>query len=72
MKVGIVGAGAMGSIYGALMTDSGHEVWMFDKWQAHVDAMRTNGLTVEGAEIVLGTCDKRIVAQQGVQHPNNF
>ncbi|MCA8929658.1 MAG: 2-dehydropantoate 2-reductase [Alphaproteobacteria bacterium] len=49
MKVGIVGAGAMGSVYGALMADAGHEVWMFDKWQAHVDAMRTKGLRVEGA-----------------------
>jgi 2-dehydropantoate 2-reductase len=49
MKVGIVGAGAMGSVYGALMVDAGHEVWMFDKWQEHVDAMRSRGLTVEGA-----------------------
>jgi len=48
MKVGIVGAGAMGSVYGALMATAGHEVWMFDKWQAHVDAMRTKGLRVEG------------------------
>ena len=39
----------MGSVYGALMADAGHEVWMFDKWLQHVDAMRTNGLTVEGA-----------------------
>jgi 2-dehydropantoate 2-reductase len=49
MKVGIVGAGAMGSVYGALMADAGHEVWMFDKWQEHVEAMRSRGLRVEGA-----------------------
>ena len=46
MKIGIIGAGAMGSVYGALMADAGHEVWMFDKWQDHVDAMNTRGLRV--------------------------
>lgn len=49
MKIGIIGAGAMGSVYGALMADAGHEVWMFDKWQEHVDAMNASGLRVEGA-----------------------
>ena len=49
MKIGIVGSGAMGSVYGALLADAGNDVWMFDKWQEHVDAMRTRGLRCEGA-----------------------
>jgi 2-dehydropantoate 2-reductase len=49
MKIGIVGSGAMGSVYGALLADAGNEVWMFDRWQAHVDAMADGGLRCEGA-----------------------
>jgi 2-dehydropantoate 2-reductase len=49
MKIGIVGSGAMGSVYGALLAAAGNDVWMFDKWQEHVDAMRTRGLRCQGA-----------------------
>lgn len=49
MKIGIVGSGAMGSVYGALLADAGNELWMFDQWPAHVEAMRTRGLRCEGA-----------------------
>ena len=48
-KVAIVGCGAMGSVYAALMADAGHEVWAVDRWEEHVRAMRENGLRVEGA-----------------------
>jgi 2-dehydropantoate 2-reductase len=49
MRIGIVGSGAMGSVYGALLADAGNDVWMFDKWPEHVEAMRTRGLRCEGA-----------------------
>ncbi|MGI9425324.1 MAG: ketopantoate reductase family protein [Hyphomicrobiaceae bacterium] len=50
MKIAIIGTGAMGSVYAALLADNGgHDVWAVDSWQDHVDAMRTNGLRVEGA-----------------------
>lgn len=49
MKVAVIGAGAMGSIYAALLADAGHEVWAVDTWAAHVDAINTKGLRVEGA-----------------------
>ena len=48
-KVVIMGTGAMGSVYAALMTDAGHEVWAVDAWPEHVAAMQANGLRVEGA-----------------------
>ena len=47
-KVVIIGTGAMGSVYAALMADAGHEVWAVDAWADHVTAMQTNGLRVEG------------------------
>jgi 2-dehydropantoate 2-reductase len=49
MKIAIVGTGAMGSVYAALLGAAGHEIWAIDAWQAHVDAMRANGLRLEGA-----------------------
>ncbi len=49
MKIAIVGAGAMGSIYAGLMADAGSEVWAIDTWAEHIDAIKANGLRVEGA-----------------------
>jgi 2-dehydropantoate 2-reductase len=49
MKIGIIGSGAMGSVYGALLADAGNELWMFDQWRDHVAAMRERGLRCEGA-----------------------
>src|SRR5260221_14679538 len=49
MKVAVVGCGAMGSVYAALLADAGHEVWAIDNWKEHVDAMKANGLRVGGA-----------------------
>lgn len=50
MRIAIIGVGAMGSVYAALLADQGgHEVWAVDTWADHVEAMRTTGLRVEGA-----------------------
>jgi 2-dehydropantoate 2-reductase len=50
MKIAIIGVGAMGSVYAALLADhGGHEVWAIDTWAEHIEAIRKGGLTVEGA-----------------------
>jgi 2-dehydropantoate 2-reductase len=49
MKIAVVGCGAMGSVYAALLAAAGHEVWAIDAWREHVEAMRSNGLRLEGA-----------------------
>jgi 2-dehydropantoate 2-reductase len=48
-KVAIVGCGAMGSVYAALMADAGHDVYGVTLWPDHAEAMAKNGLRVEGA-----------------------
>jgi len=48
-KVAIVGCGAMGSVYAALMASAGHEVHAVTLWADHAAAMREHGLRVEGA-----------------------
>ncbi|MDC1135879.1 2-dehydropantoate 2-reductase [Alphaproteobacteria bacterium] len=49
MKIAIAGTGAMGSVYAALLSDAGNEVWAVDTWQAHVEEINSTGLRVEGA-----------------------
>ena len=49
MKIVVVGIGAMGSIYAALLADAGHEVWALEPWAEHANAIRLNGLRVQGA-----------------------
>jgi 2-dehydropantoate 2-reductase len=49
MKIGIVGTGAMGAVYAALLRKAGHEVWALDRWQDHLDAIERDGLRVSGA-----------------------
>jgi 2-dehydropantoate 2-reductase len=48
-KVAIVGCGAMGSVYAALMASHGHEVHAVTLWADHAAAMARDGLRVEGA-----------------------
>jgi len=36
MKIAVVGAGAMGSLFGAMLAEAGSEVWLYDVWIEHV------------------------------------
>ena len=47
MKIAVVGAGAMGSLFGALLTEAGNDVWLFDVRPDHVHALDNHGLVVE-------------------------
>ena len=47
-KVAIVGCGAMGSVYAALMADAGHEVHAVTLWPDHAETMRTHGSVLHG------------------------
>jgi 2-dehydropantoate 2-reductase len=49
MRIAIVGAGAMGSVYAGLLGDAGNDVWAIDRWHEHISAIRKRGLRVEGA-----------------------
>lgn len=49
MRIAIIGVGAMGSVYAALLASGGHDVWAVDVWPEHVAAIREKGLRVEGA-----------------------
>ena len=48
MKIAVVGAGAIGSVYATLFAEAGHDVWAIDQWAEHVDAINRDGLTLTG------------------------
>jgi 2-dehydropantoate 2-reductase len=49
MRIAIVGTGAMGAVYAALLRKTGHDVWAIDPWREHLDAIAEQGLRVSGA-----------------------
>lgn len=79
MRICIVGCGAVGSLFAAnLARLADVEVWAFDPWQEHVDAINANGLRLSGREHLLAhphatsdaskvpACDFGIVATKSI------
>ena len=48
MRFCIIGAGSMGSLYGGLLARAGFDVTLVDVWQEHIDAIRRDGLHLDG------------------------
>jgi 2-dehydropantoate 2-reductase len=50
MRIAIIGCGAVGSLFAAHLAKAGEaEVWAYDVWLDHIDAIRQNGLRLSGA-----------------------
>ncbi|MBU9613366.1 2-dehydropantoate 2-reductase [Burkholderia multivorans] len=47
MRIAILGAGAMGSLFGGLLAESGADVTLIDVNDAHLDAIRRDGLRID-------------------------
>jgi len=47
-RIAILGAGAIGSVVGGLLTRAGLDVTLIDQWPEHVEAMRARGLRLSG------------------------
>lgn len=47
MRIIVIGAGAMGGLFGTKLWTAGHDVLLYDTWREHVEAVRSNGLAVE-------------------------
>lgn len=83
MRVCIVGCGAVGSLFAAHLAKAGEvEVWAYDVWKDHIDAIRKNGLRLSGAAELtasphatsdpeeLPPCDYGIVATKAIHTRN--
>ncbi len=46
MKICILGAGALGSTFGAWLSEAGHDTWLLNRPNAHLDAIAHDGLEV--------------------------
>lgn len=55
MRICVLGAGALGSALGGTLAEAGHEVTLLTRNRAHVEAIRSRGLTLrtEGADRVV-------------------
>lgn len=50
MRICIIGCGAVGSLFAAHLAKAGEaEVWAYDLWKAHIEAIRKSGLRLSGA-----------------------
>jgi 2-dehydropantoate 2-reductase len=50
IRISIVGCGAVGSLFAAHLARAGEaEIWAYDVWKDHTDAIRKNGLRLSGA-----------------------
>ena len=47
MNITIIGAGAMGSLFGSILARSGENVLLIDIWQEHVNIINSKGVGVE-------------------------
>jgi 2-dehydropantoate 2-reductase len=55
MRIGILGAGAIGCVVGGLLTKAGHDITLMDQWPEHVEALRRDGLRLSG------TCGDHVI-----------
>jgi len=83
MRICIIGCGAVGSLFAAHLAKAGEaEVWAYDVWEEHIEAIRKNGLRLSGAADFtaklnatsdvneLPRCDYGIVATKAIQTRN--
>ena len=55
MRIAILGAGAIGSVVGGMLTKAGTAVTLVDQWPEHVETMKRHGLRLSG------TCGEHVV-----------
>ena len=48
MKIAVIGAGAMGSIYASFLAQNKNEVLAIDLWEEHLNVIRESGLRISG------------------------
>jgi 2-dehydropantoate 2-reductase len=54
-RIGIIGAGAIGSVVGGLLTKAGRDVTLIDQWPEHVETLKAKGLRLSG------TCGEHVI-----------
>ena len=71
-KILVLGSGAIGSVIGGMLTNSGHNVTLADQWAEHVDAMKNRGLEIkkyDGSKVFV---EVKAIHLHEIQRENNF
>ncbi|MBM3957951.1 MAG: ketopantoate reductase family protein, partial [Gemmatimonadetes bacterium] len=70
-RIGIIGAGGIGSIVGGMLTRAGRDVTLVDQWPEHVEAVKRDGLRITGVmgEHVVPVRALHVHELQGVDEP---
>ena len=50
MRIGIMGAGGIGSVVGGLLSEAGHDITLIDQWWEQIEKIKGDGLIVETQE----------------------
>jgi 2-dehydropantoate 2-reductase len=53
IRIAVVGAGGIGSLFGGRLAAAGHEVWLVHRRAEHVTALRADGLLLDAARIAV-------------------
>ena len=51
MKIGIIGCGAMGSVYASFFSSHDFNVSVIDKWKEHTNKISSKGLKITGPKL---------------------
>lgn len=68
MKISIIGAGAMGSLFGGMISKSGQDVLLYDVNKDHVEKIKRDGLAIND----LSTGEKIIVHPKASTQPEDI
>lgn len=63
-KIAILGAGAMGCLFGGVLKEGGLDITLIDVWQDHVNAINNHGLKIIGYD------GARVIAVRAVSNPH--
>jgi 2-dehydropantoate 2-reductase len=71
MRIGIMGAGAIGCNVGGMLARAGHDITFIDQWPAHVDKMNAEGLKLSGTwpDYVVPVKALHLYEAQSIQEP---
>lgn len=71
MRIGIMGAGAIGCNVGGMLARAGHDVTLIDQWPAHVEKMKADGLKLSGTwpDYVVPVKALHLYEAQSIQEP---
>ena len=73
-RIGIMGAGAVGSYVGAFLARKGQDVTLIDMWPEHVDAIRNQGLRASGSQgdFTVPVPAMHLTDAQNIQEPFDY